>query len=127
MKTILVDAIHCFVSDTGEVFEEMRTLLDSYPNRKILLTGANDEESKKFGLDNMPYEVFSLKHNPEKTDPEYYKQMLEKFELNKDQVLYFEHSQEALESAKSVGIISYYYDDKEKDLDKLKSFLDENL
>ena len=127
MKTILVDAIHCFASDMGEIFEEMRTLLDSYPNTKILLTGANDEEFKKFGLNNMPYEVFSLKHYPEKTDPEYYKQMLEKFELNKDQVLYFEHSQEALESAKSVGIISYYYDDKERDLDKLKSFLDESL
>jgi hypothetical protein len=31
----------------------------------------------------MPYEVFTLKHNPEKTDPSYYVRMLEYFNLKK--------------------------------------------
>ena len=43
MKTILVDAVYTFVSDTGEIFREMFELLEKYPNRKILLTGADDE------------------------------------------------------------------------------------
>jgi len=34
---------------------------------------------------------------------------------------------EAVESARFVGIVSYYYNNKEKDLEKLKSFLDENI
>ena len=71
MKTIFVDAVDCFVSDTGEIYREMNELLETYPNKKIILTGANDEQFKKFGLNKMPYEVFSLKHDPEKTDPSY--------------------------------------------------------
>src|SRR3989344_4372465 len=95
MKTILVDAVDCFVSNTGEIYKEMHDLLEAYPNRKIILTGANDEQFKKFGLDKMPYEVFTLKHNPEKTDPKYYELMLKNFNLNSDDVVYFEHNPEA--------------------------------
>ena len=65
MKTILVDAVDAFVVETEngfEIFEPMRKILDDFPNRKIILTGANDEQFKKFGLDKMPYEVFTLKH-----------------------------------------------------------------
>lgn len=92
MKTILVDAVDCFVSDTGEIYKEMYELLETYSNRKIVLTSANDEQFKKFGLDKMPYEVFTLKHNPEKTDSSYYKKMLEHFGLGKNEVIYFEHN-----------------------------------
>lgn len=127
MKIILVDAIHCFVSPEGEIFSAMHKLLEEYPNRKILLTGANDKEFKKFGLARMPYKVFTLKHNPEKTDPKYYETLLEHFGLTNDNVIYFEHKPEAVESAKSVGITSYFYDDSRKDLVRLKKFLDENL
>ncbi len=127
MKTVLVDAVDCFVSDTGVIFEEMHKLLETYPNRKIILTGADDEQFKTFGLDKMPYEVFTLKHNPEKTDPSYYEKMLENFGLTKDEVIYFEHNPKAVESAKSVGINTYFYDYDKKDLGGLKYFLDTNL
>lgn len=126
-KTILVDAVYCFVSDTGEIYKEMYDLLETYPNRKIILTGANDEQFIKFGLDKMPYEVFTLKHNPEKTDPSYFIKLLENFRLSKDDVVYFEHNSEAVESAKSVGIKSYFYDNDKKDLEALKNFLEINL
>ena len=130
MKTILVDAVDGFVIETEngfQIFKEMRDLLETFSNRKIILTGANDEQFKKFGLDKMPYEVFTLKHNPEKTDPKYFETMLEHFGLSKDDVIYFEHNPEAVKSAESVGIKSYYYDTEKKDLVALKSFLTENL
>lgn len=130
MKTILVDAVHAFIiesDDTFKIFKEMHNLLETFSNRKIVLTGANDEQFKKFGLDKVPYEVFTLKHNPEKTDPEYYKIMLKHFNLDKDDVVCFEHDQEAVKSAQSVGIKTYYYDQDKKDLDGLKNFLTENL
>ncbi len=72
MKTILVDAVYTFVSNEGEIFGEMKKLLDEYPNRKIIMTGADDEQFKKWKLDTMPYGVFTLKHNPDKTDPKYF-------------------------------------------------------
>jgi FMN phosphatase YigB (HAD superfamily) len=130
MKTILVDAVHCFIIKKEEdfvIFQEMHDLLESYQNKKIILTGANDEQMIKFGLDNAPYEVFTLKHNPEKTDSKYYEFFLEKFRLNQEDVIYFEHDLEAIKSAESVGIKSYFYDNDKKDLESLKIFLDENL
>lgn len=131
MKTILVDAVDGFVieQDDGSfgIFEEMHRLLDAFPNRKIILTGANDEQFKKFGLDRMPYEVFTLKHNPEKTDPKYYGIMLEHFGLQKQDVVYFEHDPDAVKSAQSAGIKSYYYSNEKRDLDALKTFLSESL
>ena len=131
MKTILVDAVDCFVIEkedgTFHIFKKMQDLLENFPNNKIILTGANDEQSKKFGLDKMPWEIFTLKHNPEKTNPEYYKIMLQKFNLSPDDVIYFEHNSDAVKSARSVGINAFYYNNDKKDLTVLKQFLDENL
>ena len=126
MKTILVDAWNTFVTKDG-VFQEMKTLLDSYQNEKIILTNANEEEKITYGIVNMPYKVFSLGHNPNKVDPGFYKKMLAEFSLTINDVVYFEHNAEAVESARSVGIETYHYDKDEKDLGKLKKFLDKNL
>lgn len=127
MKTILVDAINTFVIKGEGIFQEMFDLLEKYSNKKIILTNADDEQMEKFGLNNMPYEVFTLKHNPDKIDPKYYEIMLKHFDLSKDDVIYFEHNIDAIKSAQSVGIKTYHYDPDRKDLDDLKKFLDENL
>lgn len=127
MKTILVDAWETFVVEGEGMFKAMYDLLETFPNPKIILTNANDEEIKQFGLDGMPYEVFTLKHNPNKVDPSYYRTMLEYFGLSKDDVVYFEHSEEAVKSAQSVGIKAYQYDPIKKDLVALKNFLLESL
>lgn len=130
MKTILVDAVYCFIIEKGErfeIFKDLYDLLEKYPNKKLILTGADDEGIKKYGLDKVPYEFFTLKHNPEKTDPEYYKIFLKENKLNKEGVIYFEHSSEAVRSAQSVGINTYFYDNEKKDLKALKKFLDNNL
>ncbi len=105
----------------------MYELLEEYPNKKIVLTGANDEQMEKFGLNKLAYEVFTLKHSPEKTNLEYYQKMLEFFNLKAEDVVYFEHDKEAVESAQSVGIKTYYYDKDKKDLKALKDFLESNL
>lgn len=130
MKKILVDAVDAFVVETEngfEIFKPMQKMLDEFPNTKIILTGANDEQFKKFGLDKMPYEVFTLKHDPEKTDPEYFKKFLNQYNLTANDVVYFEHNSAAVESAESLGIVSYFYDNAIQDLDTLKNFLDKEL
>lgn len=129
MKTILVDAVDCFVIEEGgvfKIFKEMYDLLETFPSRKIILTGANDEQFKEFGLDKMPYEVFTLKHDPEKTSPKYFEVMLKHFNLNADEAIYFEHNLDAVKSAQPAGIIAFYYDNDKKDLIALKKFLDDN-
>ncbi|MEK7543590.1 MAG: hypothetical protein AAB557_01850 [Patescibacteria group bacterium] len=127
MRIILVDAVDTFVIEGDGVFKEMYDLLETFPNRKIILTGANDEQFEEFGLKNTPYEVFTLKHNPEKTDPTYYEIMLGQFGLQPDDVIYFEHDPKVVKSAESVGITSYLYDPEKKDMIALKNFLTDNL
>jgi len=127
MKTILVDAIYCFVLEDGTIFQEMFDLLETYPNKKILLTGADDNQWQKFNLGVMPYPVFTLKHSPEKTDPAYYKMLLTKYNLLAEDCVYFEHSKNAAESARSIGIATLDYDSDIQDLESLKKFLELNL
>ncbi len=127
MKIIFVDAVDCIVSPEGELFQKMFDLLETYPNKKIILTGANDEQFLKFGLDKMPYEVFTLKHNPEKTNPLYFEKLLQQYNISSDDCIYFEHNPEAVKSAESMGIKSYFYNNDIKDLDVLKKFLDVNI
>lgn len=123
MKTILVDAVNTFVTE-GKIFLEMKELLDSYPHTKIILTNANDEQMKEFGLINLPYELFTLKHNPDKVDSKYFELMLEHFNFRKEDVIYFEHNADAVKSAQSLGITTFHYDKDKKNLEELKNFLD---
>jgi len=128
MKTILVDAVDAFVIETEngfEIFEPMRKMLDEFPNVKIILTGANDEQFNKFGLAKMPYKVFTLKHDPEKTNPEYYKKMLEHFNLTSEDVVYFKHNPDAVKSAQSVGIKTHFWDNEKRPLRELSIFLEQ--
>lgn len=127
MKTILVDAINGLVLEDGSILQSMHELLEQYPNPKIVLTGANDEQFKHFKLDQVPYEVFTLKHNPEKTDPKYFEILLEKYGLMPSDVVYFEHNADAAKTAESVGIVTYFYDHTKEDMQALKQFLDKNL
>jgi len=130
MKTILVDAVHALVVKQGDsygVFGEMHKLLEAFPNRKVIVTNADDEGMKKYGLDRVPYEVFTLRHDPEKTDPRYYKMMLAQLGLEAGDAVYFEHSLEAVKSAESVGIATYHYDSEKRDLEGLKNFLVKSL
>ena len=127
MKTILVDAINGLVLEDGSILGPMYKLLENYPNNKIVLTGANDEQFKQFKLDRVPYEVFTLKHNPEKADPQYFKILFEKYDLRAEDVVYFEHNAEAVKTALAEGIRTYFYDHTKEDMAALKQFLDENL
>ena len=127
MKIILVDAYNTFVCENTWINREMQKLLDRFENRKIILTNANEEEKVELWIVNMPYEVFSLEHNPNKTDKLYFEKMIEKFSLKKEDLVYFEHNLEAVNSAKSLWINTFWYDKDKKDLKSLERFLIDNL
>jgi len=126
MKTILVDAWNTFVTEDG-IDLELQQLLDSFPNPKIIVTNANEEQKVAFGIVNMPYVVFSLAHEPNKTDPNYFKKLFSTFDLSAKDVVYFEHNKEAVASAISLGIPTYWLNPKIKDIQKLQQFLNKSL
>ena len=53
MKTILVDAVDAFIIEGQGVFKEMHDLLETFPNRKIILTNADYESTNKYGLNDV--------------------------------------------------------------------------
>lgn len=125
MKTILVDAWNTFVKEHG-IDKDIKVVLEKFPNPKIIVTNANNNEMIKLGITNMPYPVFSLSHNPNKIDPTYFGKLLQKYKLNANDVIYFEHNKEAFTTAKSLGIKSLWFK-KNQDINTLKAFLKNNL
>lgn len=131
MKTILVDAVNTSIvkNEIGNFVQNkaLFELLETYPNPKLIVTNANDEQMVQFGLNTVPYPVFTMKHAPDKPDPLYFKTLLERHNLTTADVVYFEHNQDAVNSAKSLGVVTYNYNKDTKDLIALKQFLDLSL
>lgn len=127
MKTILVDAINTFVIKGQGIDQEMFDLLESFPNRKVVVTNADEDRLMEPDFLEVPYEIFTLHNDPNKSDPEYYNLLLIQLGLNMEDVIYFEHNPEAVKSAESVGITTYQFDPENRDIDSLKQFLDSNL
>ena len=123
-KIILVDAYHCLFDENG-INTEMQEILDLFPNRKIVLTNANDEQIIEFGIDKSPYEVFTLKHNPNKNEGRYYEKMLDYFGLEAENCIYIEHSKESVKQAEALEIKTFHYTDESIKL--LEEFIRENI
>ena len=49
MKTILVDAINTLIIPGKGMYEPLLKILDGYPNKKIVLTGANTKNLYNMG------------------------------------------------------------------------------
>jgi HAD superfamily hydrolase (TIGR01509 family) len=126
MKTILVDAVNTFVVD-GSINTDLQAMLDTFVNPKIIVTNANADEQVTYGLVDMPYEMFTLSHSPNKPDPLYFETLLEQYNLDAHDVIYFEHNPDAVKSAQSIGIITMQYDHVNRDIGTVKVFLESNL
>lgn len=126
-RVILVDAVNTYLVN-GHVDPDIKALLDTYPNKRIVVTNANAEQRIKNGLDKLPDEIFTLEHEPDKVDPRYFVELMARYDLPPEAFVYFEHNPEAVASAQSVGIASsYHFDPKERDLVALREFLDEHV
>ncbi len=126
MKTILVDAWNTFVTEDG-VNEDLQNFLEQYENPKIIVTNANEDQKISLGIVDMPYEVYSLAHNPDKDSPVYFEKFFAEFGLTKDDVVYFEHNEDAVKCGKSLGIPTFWYQKWEDNREKLKTFFENNL
>jgi HAD superfamily hydrolase (TIGR01509 family) len=126
MKTILVDAWNTLITKNG-VDPVMKELLDQFPNPKIIVTNANAEEQRSFGMVNLPYPLYSMNHHPDKTDPYYFECLLKAYDLKAEDTLYFEHNADAVASSASAGITAYWFNKNNRDLDKLRQFLESSL
>ena len=123
MKIILVDAWNTLIKEK-KIDNDLFKILESFSCKKIILTNASEKEKKKFGIINMPYDVFSLNHNPEKTHSKYFEILISKYDLNLNDLYYIEHNIKAYNTATLFGIKSLHYDGNNL---KVRTFLENNL
>jgi hypothetical protein len=75
----------------------------------------------------MPYQIFSLDHQPDKTDPEYFVKMLAILWLSPEDLVYFERNSTSVAAGKSVWIRTYHYDIEKRDIAALQEFITINM
>lgn len=127
MKIILVDAVHAFVDAYGNINQKMHEVLEKFENPKIICTNALIENFNQYNLDTVPYPVFTLSREPSKSDPEYFRILLDEYNIFASECVYFEHNKDAIAAAQEVGITTYHFDSKKNDIDLLEIFLKDNI
>lgn len=128
-RLILVDGMHCLYDKdfnlNNELYEEIKKLNTHY----IVVVNNYKEKAEKLVKNTNPnYETnwgaFSLEEKQIKKDnPEYFKKVVEKYGLSAKEIIYFDHDEKNVETAKKLGILSMHY----KDNKSIKKFLEENL
>jgi leucyl-tRNA synthetase len=127
-QTILVDAVNTLFAKNEEELTlniELAEYLNSVDATKIILTNAKDEVLVKLKdlIKDYGWQVFSLKFEPEKTDPEYYKTVVKEFNLDLNNTIYFDHSLANLESAKVSKINCFQYLSNKQTIELVDDFL----
>ena len=92
-KTILVDGMHCIYDNEFNVNKFLLEIINSFDNKKILLVNGFKEKGKK-ALEGNNFEAFSLEEEKiKKNNPEYFKTLLSRYNLNPMEVIYFDHDE----------------------------------
>jgi len=107
-KTILIDALHTlFIPDYG--FDKaMVNILKRYKNPIIITTNMNRDDLKEHPLSELGYEIFTREGNPNKRDSEYWKQLLENYNLTINHVVAFDHNPEVVKNAYVADVGGHY-------------------
>lgn len=119
--TILVDGMHCLYDKDFKLNKELFNYLQSLDANKILVVNGKSEKAKEL-LKNSGFEVFSFEDKIKKDEPEFFKRLLKKYNLNEKEVIYFDHSEDNVKSAKSLNINSVVY----RDNSQTKRFVEDN-
>jgi leucyl-tRNA synthetase family protein len=125
-KVIFVDAINTlFKLEDGLVSLNVELLdyLNVLPQKKIIITNAKDEILAQIKT-TTPFEVYSLEFSPVKTDSNYFVQALKDLNLKASEIIYFDHSQDNLDSATKSNIQTILYSSNQqirRDLNQLLS------
>ncbi len=128
-RLILVDGMHCVYNENFEVNKELLDIINDFNSHTILVVnkfrekGGNLVKSHSEGYDTN-WKAFSLEESEIKKDnQEYFKTLLKRFDLNQEEVMYFDHDRKNVETAKKLGILSRHYTDNKS----IKKFIEDNL
>ena len=122
IKAILVDATFCLIDPKKGINNELAEIVKG-THKIIIVLSNSDEKEIKQKLGDYNFEIFSLNNNPNKENSKYFKLLLEKYHLNSQEVIYFDHKKDYVNSAKEIGINSVVY----KNNNQIKEFIETNM
>jgi len=112
--TILVDGMFCIYDKEFNVNEKLLEIINGFDAKKILVVNGFREKGRE-ALEGNGFEAFSLEEEKIKKDnQEYFKTLLSKYNLKPEEVIYFDHDENNVETAKQLGIISMHYKNDEE-------------
>jgi putative hydrolase of the HAD superfamily len=117
MKTLLVDAIHTTIMKLDDSWFGVNLVKENLEINKALVNFLASLWCRKIVITNAPislmmdvynwyhwFDFFSCYNNPNKTDPNYFYELMRVKNLNPSDCFYFDHKQENLDAAKQAGI-----------------------
>jgi len=130
-RLILVDGMDCLYDENFKINKELLQMINSFNTHTILTVNGFREKGIKLvknydSARDTNWEAFSLEEKGiMKDNHEYFKVLLKRFNLEAEEVIYIDHSQENLEGAKKSGI------DKtilfKNNIKEIKNFIENNL
>ena len=118
-RTILVDGMHTIYDSEFKVNKKILDIVNSFPMKKILTVNGFREKGKKL-LEDYGFEAFSMEEEGvKKENQRFFLTLLQKFKLSSEEVIYFDHKKENVETARKIGIKSEVYENP----DQIKNFL----
>ncbi|MFA6079999.1 MAG: HAD-IA family hydrolase [Candidatus Gracilibacteria bacterium] len=120
-KTLLLDGVFCLINEDFSLNEEVYTLAKMLGLRTIIVTNAPLEKLMPI-VEQTGFEYVTYEHNPEKTDPEYYRKLLVDKNLKASECVYVENREVHVKVAEGLGIPTIHYT-KPSDIKKVESFL----
>ena len=122
-RVLLVDGMFTIYDSEFNVNSEILTVLNSFNAQKILVVNGFRERGQKL-LEQHGFEAFSMEEKKvNKDNPLFFGTLFKKYHLTADEVLYFDHKKENVDTAKKLGIISEVYQSPTQ----IKEFIEKNL
>ena len=128
-RLILVDGMDCIYDENFKPNQELLKIINSFNSHYMLVVNKFREKGhnlvKNYDITkDTNWEAFSLEEKEiKKTNPEYFRVLLTKFNLVPEEVIYFDHDKNNVETAKKLGILSKHYTDNQS----IKKFIKDNL
>lgn len=121
-RLILVDGMYCLYDENFNLNKELLEVINKFNSHNILVV--NNFREKGYNLvKDTNWKAFSLEEGIKKDNPQYFKTLLEKFNLMPKEVIYFDHDKKNVETAEKLGILSKHY----TDIKSIKKFIEDNL
>ncbi len=108
-KAILIDAVNCLLSKDDWALNKELTEILTKSGKKIIVVSNTQNENIDEILEQTPFEFFTQYRNPEKSNSQYFKKLLEEYHLKPEEVIYLDHKPENVKSAQSIGITAKQY------------------